>query len=473
MPNNNMPNWRENYRDILDNQEQSYDGKSFEMESLFQDLELLYTHAPVPERVEDLSFAELKKLEITQQTEEGKTKKSLAGVERNPLSNLFLHPVLKRSKLNLYAVIAVVVVIGLLAASCVLFIVNLQSQPPTFEPASGPGMTAPNCPDLTALDCVLKWHPELQKPLLERGTEVNLTQTLDNITFHVDRIYIDSLYALVSYSFTVPKGISIYSANPSITFENQTSLPGTWTSEAVGKDGAIGIVKWVDVSNLSGLNGKVKLKMEIPGVTREMIPVPSVTLASSQSQITSETSTLQPPVPTATPAPIPTTTNGAKEVQQVPDILGPFMLEFTANVTPSTILEPKQQVTAKGKTGILEKVIITPLIEQLVFSGLGPNPDVSIEVIPGDAEVNSATPTQPRHDCRSVTSSFVYCEFEAGTLEKSKEYKIIIRQNVAFPLPTYPPCAECAPGIATPTPQFSQKAVEISGPWIFRLSLTS
>jgi hypothetical protein len=334
---------------------------------------------------------------------------------------------------------------------------------------SFPDASMPSCEDKSAKDCVLSVNPFEKKLMTDYGQPLGQTQTLDNITLRLDQVYADNNYIQVVYTLFVPKDYFAFPPDATLTLENQPSLQSWGTTVAKGNDRAIAIIEGFDASTLSQTTGEIKLRFEIPKVILEKLPPTPLPLQTTPSPTPPKPANV---LPTSTIAPANTV---AAEVVGEPfstqTSTGPFSFEFTAKLTPARILEPKQSVKAAAGTATLEKIVITPMTERLFISGLNREPDIRVELFAVDSAVPPGAAPDYQSFCGSDPDGLVSCNLEPGTLEKQKDWQIVLRRGVDVPLPTYPPCPECAPPALPPTPQFSPTPVVPSGPWIYKLKL--
>lgn len=338
--------------------------------------------------------------------------------------------------------------------------------------ASFPDASMPSCQDKPAKECILSVNPFTQKLFTQYGQPLGQTQTLDNITLRLDQVYADNNYIEVAYTLFQPEGVNLYPGGSKLAFENQPPLMYRGTGMAGGNDHAIALIEDFDASTLSQTTGEIKLRFEIPKITLEKLPpTPFSSLVTPFPPPTSPLKSANA-LPTSTIAPANTVAaQAAGEPISTQTSTGPFSLEFSVKLTPARILEPKQAVKGVTGTATLEKIVITPMTERLFFSGVKAEPDLRVELVAGNAAYTPGLAPNIQHYCGLAANNWVSCDFEPGSLGKRSDWQIVLRRGVDIPLPTYPPCPECAPPALPPTPQFSPTPVRPGGPWIFKVTL--
>lgn len=183
--------------------------------------------------------------------------------------------------------------------------------------------------------------------------QLNLSQTVNGVTFTLERAYADANRITVGYSVKHPDGQRYHTDPLTLTDADGTVFPETTGLGAAGKSAIFGIelppgeeadVLSFDAAAVEGAPAELDLRLVVK--VRELV-LPTDTQGPSAS-------------PTGSPAepgePI------AVELEPMPpgDTVGTFTFDFSVPFIPGRVAEVNQTVEAAGVAVRLERVVVTP-----------------------------------------------------------------------------------------------------------------
>ena len=275
--------------------------------------------------------------------------------------------------------------------------------------------------------------------------ELNLSQTVNGVTFTLERAYADANRIAVGYSVKDPDGQRYHTDPLTLTDADGTVFPGTTGFGAAGSSAIFGVelppgeeadLLCFDAAAVEGAPAELDLRLVVE--VRELV-LPTDTQGPSAS-------------PTGAPAepgePI------AVELEPMPpgDTVGTFTFDFSVPFIPGRVAEVDQTVEAAGVAVRLERVVVTPS-ETRAYLRFDPPGEVetrwtpiALLKAPGDEKSQS-------YFAYSVNADPpVYaCGFLAPLYDRRGEWTLTLTELVG-----------------TDLSQIPSKQIRLAGPWVFR-----
>lgn len=273
--------------------------------------------------------------------------------------------------------------------------------------------------------------------------ELDLSQTVNGVTFTLERAYADANRIVVGYSVKDPDGQRYHTDPLTLTGADGTVFPGTTGLGAAGKSAIFGIelppgekadVLSFDAAAVEGTPVELDLRLVVE-VRELVLPTDTQGLSASPTGLPAEPG--EPMVEELEPMP-----PGA--------VVGTFTFDFSMPFIPGRVAEVNQTVEAAGVAVTLQRVVVTPSETRahLRFDPPGEVETIWTSIVtlkaPGDVRSRS------RFYSAAADSPVHTYGFLAPLYDRRGEWTLTVNELVGTEL----------------VPPYND--VRLAGPWVFR-----
>lgn len=213
------------------------------------------------------------------------------------------------------------------------------------------------------LEQAFNMRPDTQRIIAEnRGTRVNLSQTVNGFTVTIERVYADAHQIIIGYTVSGPPGRAFNNFSlsdrqgrnlPTLTDTRGAELPQALVSWGAGVDvreGKGGYVRVYDGAGVTGAPTEITLRWEVPVLDVYERTAAPIAGASCDGQTCAY------------------------------NVAGPFAFDFTVPFDPGRVAESHQTVEVGGTPVTLERVVVARTGTRVFLRGAGPNAGVTLSV---------------------------------------------------------------------------------------------